>query len=85
MEEVSVLNDELSDSLRQFNRRRFSFMEPALDSGKVQDAVDVAGEALGILEHESDVFELFFPGQLIFLRRSRDRFSAMLPGFSVHV
>jgi len=67
MENMPVFVDEPFDRLRKIDRFGLSLLQPAFDSGKIQNAVDIGGEAFDILDHEPDVFEPLLPGQLMFL------------------
>jgi hypothetical protein len=49
----------------QIQRQSLPFIHFALDPGKIQDAIDVVGKALRVLEHETDIFELLFTGKLM--------------------
>ena len=64
-EQVAVFVDELPDRARQVHRMGFTGENPGFDAGEVQDAVDVDGKTLDVLNHETDVLELLFAGQLV--------------------
>jgi hypothetical protein len=55
---LNLLNEILSHEL--------SFEGLTLKLSKVQDAVDIVGEPVRVLDHIPDILELIFPGKLIF-------------------
>ena len=65
LKDMAVGGKKIFYQFDQIQRQNFPFIHFALDPGKIQDAVDVVGKALRVLEHKSDIFKLLFTGKLM--------------------
>ena len=61
----AFLRQNCSNGCHQVRLDEFLAVAPALDPGKLQDAVDVVQEPLHVLDHETDIFEPVLPGQFV--------------------
>jgi hypothetical protein len=66
IEEVTVFFMKSLNLLNEIRPHELSTIGPTLDPCKVQDAVDIVGQPVRILNHVPDIPELVFPGKLIF-------------------
>jgi len=64
-EKVAVLLIKGLDDLDEILCHKPVFVDPALDLGKAEDAVDAVGQTVRVLDHVPDVFELVLPRKLV--------------------